>query len=439
MLGGLLIGVASGLTAVFFPAASEAVIYVMMAVVLLIRPRGLLGEEGMMTLSAEQTRKLIVLAAIWAALLFAPYWMVPLGGYTALATRVLVLGLAAMSVNFLLGFTGVLSFGHAAYFGLGAYGAGLTLKFLAPSTPLALLLGMLLGGICGAMLGTLIVRRRGVYFAMVTIAFGQVFYYIAFQWSSLTGGDDGLRGFSRQPLDFGLFKIDILSNANNFYYFVLFCFALAVGAMGFILRSPFGRTMIAIRENERRSRFLGIPVERHIWIAFTLSCFFMGFAGALYALVNNFADPRGLHYSQSGDFVMMAVMGGMRSFWGPLLGAAVFVVLQDYLSSITVNWMSFVGLLFVLVVLFFPRGLLGIPATEQGMNVLEIRERQQAVRQSRGGARRVAERGERRVVRHHRTERRRQDHVLQPDQRVFSADLRHHRVRRPRHHQALDP
>ena len=310
-------------------------------------------------LSTEQTRKLIALSAIWVLLILAPYWIAPLGGYTALATRVLVLGLAAMSVNFLLGFTGVLSFGHAAYFGLGAYGAGLALKFLAPSTPLALILGMLLGGVCGAILGTLIVRRRGVYFAMVTIAFGQVFYYIAFQWSSLTGGDDGLRGFSRQPIDFGLFKLDILSNSNNFYYFVLFCFALAVGAMGFVLRSPFGRTMIAIRENERRARFLGIPVERHIWIAFSMSCFFMGFAGALYALVNNFADPRGLHYSQSGDFVMMAVMGGMRSFWGPLLGATVFVVLQDYLSSVTVNWMSFVGLLFVLVVLFFPRGLLG--------------------------------------------------------------------------------
>ena len=305
-------------------------------------------------------QKLIVLALIWAALLFAPNWMPPLGGYTALGTRVLVLGLAAMSVNFLLGFTGVLSFGHAAYFGLGAYGAGLSLKFLAPSTPLALLMGMLLGGLAGAILGTLIVRRRGVYFAMVTIAFGQVFYYIAFQWSSLTGGDDGLRGFSRQPLDFGFYSIDILSNANNFYYFVLFCFALIVAVMAFILQSPFGRTMLAIRENERRARFLGIPVERHIWIVFTLSCFFMGFAGALYALLNNFADPRGLHFSQSGDFVMMAVMGGMRSFWGPLLGAAVFVVLQDYLSSITVNWMSFVGLLFVLVVLFFPRGLLGV-------------------------------------------------------------------------------
>ena len=310
-------------------------------------------------MSPGRSRRLAVLTAVWIALLFAPYWMRPLGGYTALATRVLVLGLAAMSVNFLLGFTGVLSFGHAAYFGLGAYGAGLALKFVAPSTPLSLLLGMLLGGIVGAILGALIVHRRGVYFAMVTIAFGQVFYYIAFQWSSLTGGDDGLRGFARQPLDLGLFRIDILTDANAFYYFVVVCFALAVGVMGFILRSPFGRTMIAIRENERRARFLGIPVERHIWIAFTLSCFFMGFAGALYALVNNFADPRGLHYSQSGDFVMMAVMGGMRSFWGPLLGAAVFVVLQDYLSSVTINWMSFVGLLFVLVVLFFPRGLLG--------------------------------------------------------------------------------
>jgi branched-chain amino acid transport system permease protein len=308
----------------------------------------------------EQMNKLAVPVAIFTVLALAPFWMHYVGGYTALGTRVLVLGLAAMSVNFLLGFTGVLSFGHAAYFGLGAYGAGLTLKLLALSTPLSLLMGTLLGGVIGALLGALMVHRRGVYFAMVTIAFGQVFYYIAFQWSSLTGGDDGLRGFSRQPLDFGLFKIDIISNANYFYYFVLVCFAGAVGLMAFVLRSPFGRTMIAIRENERRARFLGIPIEQHIWIAFSLSCFFMAFAGSLYALLNNFADPKGLHYSQSGDFVIMAVMGGMRTFWGPLLGAVVFVVLQDFLSSITLNWMSFIGLLIVIVVLFFPRGLLGL-------------------------------------------------------------------------------
>jgi branched-chain amino acid transport system permease protein len=304
-------------------------------------------------------RRLIALAAIWAALLLAPAWMPLIGGYTALGTRVLVLGLAAMSLNFLLGFTGVLSFGHAAWFGLGAYGCGLILKYVALSTPLGVLAGTLLGGVMGGLLGALIVRRRGVYFAMVTIAFGQVFYYVAFQWSSLTGGDDGLRPFYRQPLHLGFANVDILNNATSFYYFVLFCFALAVAAMAFILRSPFGRTMVAIRENERRARFLGIPIEFHIWIAFTLSCFFVAYAGTLYALVNNFADPRGLHYSQSGDFVMMAVMGGMRSFWGPLLGAVVFVVLQDYVSSITINWQIYIGIMFVVVVLFFPRGILG--------------------------------------------------------------------------------
>lgn len=154
--------------------------------------------------------RLGALALLWVALTSAPYWMPYLGGYTALGTRVLVLGLAAMSVNFLLGFTGVLSFGHAAYFGLGAYGAGLALKFLTDSTPLSILCGTVVGGIAGALLGALIVRRRGVYFAMVTIAFGQVFYYIAFRWSSLTGGDDGLRGFSRQPLQLGSITVDIL-------------------------------------------------------------------------------------------------------------------------------------------------------------------------------------------------------------------------------------
>ena len=307
---------------------------------------------------------LLKLAVIWLILLVLPIWMPLVGGYMALGTRVLVLGLAAMSLNFLLGFTGVLSFGHAAYFGLGAYGTGLALKLLANSTPLAVICGTLLGGIAGAVLGALIVRRRGVYFAMVTIAFGQVFYFIAFRWNSLTGGDDGLRGFTRQPLHFGVWTADILNNATLFYYFVLAMFAIGVGIMGFLLRSPFGHTWQAIRENERRARFLGIPVERHIWLAFTISCCFVGLAGSLNALLNNFADPTMLNYTQSGEIVIMVVLGGMRSFWGPLLGAAVFVVLQDYLSSMTTNWMSFLGLIFVLMVLFFPRGLLGLNLAE---------------------------------------------------------------------------
>jgi branched-chain amino acid transport system permease protein len=300
------------------------------------------------------------LVAIWAVLLAAPFWLPLVGGYTALAGRVLVLGLAAMGFNMLLGFTGQMSFGHAAYFGLGAYGAGLTLKFLAASTPLAMLLGTLLGGLAGTLFGLLIVRRRGVYFAMVTVAFGQVAFYIAYSWNDLTGGYDGLRGFERAPIHLGPAVIDIAANPNAFYYFLLFVFACAAGLMAFILRSPFGRTLVAIRENERRARFLGIPIERHIWLSFSISCFFTALAGSLYALLNNFADPMALHYSLSGEIVIMTVMGGMRAFWGPLLGAAVFVVLQDYISSMTVNWMSFIGLIFVLVVLFFPRGLLGV-------------------------------------------------------------------------------
>ncbi len=305
-------------------------------------------------------RPWLTAAIVWALLLTVPVWLPMLGGYTALAGRVLVLGLAAMSFNILLGFTGVMSFGHAAYFGLGAYGAGLSLKFLAASTPLAMLMGVLLGGMAGTLFGLLIVRRRGVYFAMVTVAFGQIAFYIAYSWNDLTGGYDGLRGFSRAPLDLGFTTINIADNETAFYYFLLVVFAVATGLQGLLLASPFGRTLLAIRENERRARFLGIPIERHIWMSFSISCFFTALAGTLYALLNNFADPMGLHYSLSGEIVIMAVMGGMRAFWGPLVGAALFVVVQDYISSMTVNWMSFVGLIFVLVVLFFPRGLLGM-------------------------------------------------------------------------------
>jgi branched-chain amino acid transport system permease protein len=309
---------------------------------------------------AGQVRAWLTAIIVWSLLITVPVWLPMLGGYTALAGRVLVLGLAAMSFNLLLGFTGVMSFGHAAYFGLGAYGAGLTLKFIAASTPLALLAGVLLGGLAGTLFGLLIVRRRGVYFAMVTVAFGQIAFYIAYSWNDLTGGYDGLRGFSRAPLHLGFATIDITNNGTLFYFFLLAVFAIATGLQGLLLASPFGRTLLAIRENERRARFLGIPIERHIWLSFSISCCFTALAGALYALLNNFADPLGLHYTLSGEIVIMTVMGGMRAFWGPLVGAALFVVLQDYISSMTVNWMSFVGLIFVLVVLFFPRGLLGM-------------------------------------------------------------------------------
>ena len=297
---------------------------------------------------------------VWVLLLTMPFWLSHVGGYTELGTQVVVLGLAALGLNFLLGYTGVLSFGHAAYFGLGAYGAGLTIRYLLPSTGMGIIIGTLVGTIAGAIIGPLIIRLRGVYFAMVTIAFGQVFYFIAFRWSSVTGGDDGLTGWTRMPLHLGFTTVDIQKSPVAFYYLVLVMFAIAVGFMAWLLRSPFGRTLIAIRENERRARFLGIPIDQHIWLSWVVSCAVVSLAGALFALLNNFVDPRALYWTQSGDFVIMAVLGGMRSFWGPLIGAAIYVVLRDYLSSMTQNWMSFIGLFFVLVVLFFPRGVLGI-------------------------------------------------------------------------------
>jgi branched-chain amino acid transport system permease protein len=224
---------------------------------------------------------------------------------------------------------------------------------------LAMLVGTVVATLAAAAVGALIRKLRGVYFAMVTIAFGQVFYFVAFRWNNVTGGDDGLTGWHRLPIDLGFLQLDIQHDDKVFYYFVLVLFALAVAVLAGLLRSPLGRSLTAIRENERRARFLGIPVELHVWLSFVISGAFAGLAGTLYALLNNFVDPRSLHWTLSGNFVIMAVLGGMRSFWGPLIGAVIFVMLQDFVSSRTENWMSIIGLFFVLVVSFFPRGVLG--------------------------------------------------------------------------------
>jgi branched-chain amino acid transport system permease protein len=312
-------------------------------------------------LNAVRARGLDV--AVCLLLLFAPFWMNAIGGYTELATRIVVMGLAAMSLNFLLGFTGVLSFGHAAYFGLGAYGTAMAIKYWGVGSIPAIVLGVIVATIAAMIIGALIIKLRGVYFAMVTIAFGQVFYFIAFRWNAVTGGDDGLTGWRRLPINFGFAELDIVQNDRAFYYFALAIFAVCVAAMAVLLNSPFGRSLIAIRENERRARFLGVPIEFHVWLSFVISCLFVSAAGGLYALLNNFIDPRALRVDLSGNLVIMAVLGGMRSFWGPLIGAAIFVALQDYVSSQTQNWMSVIGLVFVLVVRFFPRGVLGMLRT----------------------------------------------------------------------------
>jgi branched-chain amino acid transport system permease protein len=226
---------------------------------------------------------------------------------------------------------------------------------------LAIVIGTLVGGLAATLLGPLVMRRRGIYFAMITIAIGQLFYFVMVRWNEVTGGEDGLAGFSRQDLHFGSIVVPLTS--TNFYYLVLLCFTVAVAVMWMLLESPLGHTWVAIRENRRRMEFLGVRVERYVWAAFAVAGFITAFAGTLNALLFNFTSPQDLHWILSGNFVIMIVLGGMHRFFGPLLGVIIFVVAQDYLSSLTGNWMTFIGLIFVLIVLLFPKGILGMFGT----------------------------------------------------------------------------
>ena len=291
-------------------------------------------------------------------LISAPAWMPYVGGYNDIASRVLIFALAAMGLNLLLGFTGGLSFGHAAYFGLGSYGVGLMLKYGPPSVPLALLCGTLLGGIVATVLAPIVVRRRGIYFAMITIAIGQLFYFVAIRWQAVTGGYDGLTGFTRHPIDV-LPGVQWTLGSTGFYYLALTCFALGAAVLWVVLNSPLGHAFVAVRENQKRLTFLGVKVQRYAAVSFAISGFIVALAGGLNALLDNFASPNSMANTLSGDFVIIAVLGGMRSFWGPFVGAAIFVLVRDYASNMTNNWMSVIGLIFVLSVLFFPLGIMG--------------------------------------------------------------------------------
>ena len=309
-------------------------------------------------------RRVVFLILLWTALITVPWWLRYIGSYSALGSKILIFGLATMGLNIIFGFTGGLSFGQAAYFGIGAYGAGMTLKYISPSTPLAILVGTLAGGLAATVLGPLLMRRRGIYFAMITIAIGQLFYFVAVRWNNVTGGEDGLAGFERQPLHFGSHVVPL--DQTNFYYLVLICFSIGVVAMNTVLRSPLGHTWVGIRENRRRMEFLGVRTDLYVWASFAVAGLVTALAGSLNALLFNFTSPQDLHWILSGDFVMMIVLGGMRNFWGPLLGTAIFVIAQDYLSSITNNWMTFIGIIFVGIVLAFPKGLLGMVGRDRG-------------------------------------------------------------------------
>ncbi|MFH1034793.1 MAG: branched-chain amino acid ABC transporter permease [Pseudomonadota bacterium] len=296
---------------------------------------------------ATSTRKAvgIVIGLAWLAL--APF-LVP---YQALASQMLIFAIFAIGYDILFGYTGMLAFGHAAFFGLGAYGTGLALLHWGGLSLASLLVGVALAVLVAVPLGYLSIQRHGIYFAMVTMAFAQLIYFIAFQWRTLTGGDDGLHGVPRPALG----PLDLSSDLTLYYFIlVLFIGCLALGLR--IINSPFGKALQALRENENRAMSVGYDPRQYKIISFVISAGFAGLAGGLYAILQNFVPLFTLGMDISGDIVLMTLVGGMGTIYGPIIGAMGLVYIKDILSSQTDVWPLIMGLLYVVSVMTFRRG-----------------------------------------------------------------------------------
>ncbi|WP_440997977.1 branched-chain amino acid ABC transporter permease [Arhodomonas sp. SL1] len=296
-----------------------------------------------------------VLALVLAGLFALPYG-VPFF-YIFVATEILVMGLFAASFNLVFGYTGMLSFGHAAFFGMGTYTTAMLLLHLQVPLFWAMLASMATGMMLAAVIGFFCVRLNEVYFAMLTLAFGMMVYSVAHQWRSVTNGSDGITGF--RVGEFGLGLDVTLANPTVYYYVVLVCVLIAAAVLYLITKSPFGLMLRAISENPERVSFCGINERRYRLIAFTIAGLFAGLAGALFAPFNRVASPDVIHWSQSAEPVLMTILGGSAYFLGPFFGAAVFVLLETWITSYTDHWMLFLGIILALMVMFFRRGLLG--------------------------------------------------------------------------------
>lgn len=278
--------------------------------------------------------------------------------YEALAINILIFGLFAMGFNLLFGYMGLLSFGHAAFLGIGSYLTGIGIVHYGLPWGAATFAGVIGAAIGGLIMGFLAIRTRGIYFSMVTLALGQIVYYIFYKAESLTGGENGLRGVRVDP--FNIFGIPVnFLNPMVKYYIILFFVVIAIWLISRILSSPLGAVMEAIRENEKRAAACGFDVARTKLLVFVLSAGICGLAGSLRALHLSIVPIDSLHYLQSGQAVMMSILGGMGTFFGPFVGAAVMLYLEDVVTTFTKHWMAVVGLVFMFFVLFFPKGIWG--------------------------------------------------------------------------------
>jgi branched-chain amino acid transport system permease protein len=278
--------------------------------------------------------------------------------FTALAVNILIYGLYALGFNLIFGYLGLLSFGHAALFGTGAYLCGIAIVHFALPWFVAIALGVLGGLLMALLIGVLAIRTRGIYFAMVTMALSQCVYYLFYQAVDWTGGENGLRGINVRVIDILGLKLDFINPLTRYYVIAAFVIA-AFFVLSRILGSPFGAVIEAVRENETRAKASGYNVTLTRLITFVLSGGFCGLAGALQALHLSIVPIEILHYETSGVVVMVALLGGMGTFFGPMIGAAAFLVLENLVSLWTVHWQLIVGAIFMICVLFFPAGIWG--------------------------------------------------------------------------------
>lgn len=283
-------------------------------------------------------------------------WILPEFQVTLL-TEASLLGLVAMSLDLVMGYTGLVTFGHAAFFGIGAYTAALLLRGGA-SLPAALAGGLALAAAVGAVFGYLAIRARGIYFAMLTLALSEVVYRLVWDWRGLTGGSDGLPGVTAPPLAMGGVTVS-LAAPRTYYYLVAVVGAAVSLACRAIVRSRFGHVLQGIRENEERCAFIGYDVRLYKVATFTVAAAVAGLCGALYAPFAGFASPELLAFSMSGKLIVMALVGGLGTLVGPFVGGLFVTFLEAMVSQVVKNYILVIGLTFVGVVLFFPAGLYG--------------------------------------------------------------------------------
>jgi branched-chain amino acid transport system permease protein len=307
---------------------------------------------------STDTRRRAALAVVLAALA-----LFPLAGatfYTELVTKVMILAIFALSLDLLVGYTGLVSFGHAAFYGVGAYTLGLLApKYEAANLWTTLPLAVAIAAACAAVVGAFVVRVKGIYFIMVTLAFAQMFYFV-FHDTDFGRGSDGI-GMNFKPVaTIGAVTPFDLGSATTVYYFVLALLLLVFVFLRMVLRSPFGRALQGIRSNEHRMRSLGYPVYWYKLASFTLAGALAGLAGYLAALQFGFVNPELLSWHQSGNVLLMLILGGLGSLYGAVAGAFAFVGLQELYSSLTTHWQLLLGGTIILLVIFLPGGLASI-------------------------------------------------------------------------------